>query len=216
MIMKEEKQWESKHDDVDTLFEKVLSQQRERLKNLDDLRQRIIGRFDYEARRLYAKKDFVARILSRRESLKKQKVSILRKMIQNGIVMDLKYLVSAPIIYSIIIPTLFLHIILEIYHQVCFRLYSIPLVSPREYFIFDRRHLPYLNAFEKINCFYCSYFNAFIAYAMEIGARTERYWCPIKHSKVTKARHAHYGRFFEYDDGEELRKKWAALRKFKK
>ncbi len=172
------------------------------------------ARLDAEKRRLYAKRYFATAVLQRRKLLRQQKVGVLRKMIQNGIVTDIKYLISAPIIYSVIVPTLLLHLILEIYHQTCFRLYGIPLVSPHDYFVFDRRHLPYLNTFEKINCFYCSYFNAFIAYAMEVGARTERYWCPIKHARLTKAQHDHYEHFVDYDDGVALRKQWTSIKRF--
>ncbi len=141
--MSSDKQQESMRDDVDTLFERVLTQQRNRLRSLDALRRRMTARLDVEMRRLYAKRSFALVVLQRRESLKRQKVGVLRKMIQNGIVTDLKYLISAPIIYSVVIPTVLLHIILEVYHQTCFRLYGIPLVSPQDYFVFDRRHLPY-------------------------------------------------------------------------
>jgi len=46
--------------------------------------------------------------------------------------------------------------------------------------VFDRAGLAYLNALEKLNCAYCSYGNGVIAYAREVAARTEQYWCPIK------------------------------------
>ncbi len=50
---------------------------------------------------------------------------------------------------------------------------------------------------------------------MEVGARTERYWCPIKHAKVTKSRHEHYEHFVDYDDGAALRTRWGAIKNFK-
>src|SRR3989339_342766 len=81
-------------------------------------------------------------------------------------------------------------------------------------FIFDRHLLPYLNWFEKFNCFYCSYFNCLISYVKEISARTERYWCPIKHSRPLKDEHSQYDKFVDYSDGEVLRKQWNRIRKF--
>ena len=107
-----------------------------------------------------------------------------------------------------------MHVMLEIYHQVSFRLYRIPRVKASEYFIFDRKKLPYLNWFEKFNCFYCSYYNCLISYMREISGRTERFWCPIKHSKRMPDEHKHYDLFADYDDAENFRKNWEKLRKF--
>jgi len=41
-----------------------------------------------------------------------------------------RYLLSAPFIYGMIVPALIWNLGLEIYHQICFRLYGIPLVKP--------------------------------------------------------------------------------------
>ena len=114
-----------------------------------------------------------------------------------------------------VIPAFFMHFGLEIYHQICFRLYNIPRCKPKEYFFFDRTHLAYLNWFEKFNCLYCSYFNGLVAYTKEVAGRTERFWCPIKHAKKMKYPHQEYGNFVEYLDGKELRKNWEDLRCFK-
>ena len=72
--------------------------------------------------------------------------------------------------------------------------------------VFDREDLPYLNIIEKFNCFYCSYGNGLAAYFREIAARTEQYWCPIKHARRIKPAHSSYARFFEYGDAESYRK----------
>ena len=64
----------------------------------------------------------------------------------------------------------------------------------------DRYHLFYLGRVEKFNCWYCEYFNGVIAYAREIAARTEQYWCPIKHSQVLKDTHSRYDKFFDFGD----------------
>ncbi len=145
--------------------------------------------------------------------LARQKVGVLRKILRRDMMMNVRYLVSMPFIYGVIVPTLFLHVVLEIYHRVCFRLYGIPRVCARDYFVFDRARLPYLNWLEKFNCLYCSYFNGFIAYAREVAARTERYWCPIKHARAIPSPHGHYRDFVAYDDGEQLRRRWSQLRR---
>ena len=64
----------------------------------------------------------------------------------------------------------------------------------------DRYNLFYLDRVEKINCWYCEYFNGVIAYVREIAARTEQFWCPIKHSKALKERHSRYEMFFDFGD----------------
>ena len=113
-----------------------------------------------------------------------------------------------------LVPVIALHLAIEIYHQICFRLYGIPLVNSREYFIYDRQLLPYLNWWEKINCFYCSYVNNFFRYCVEIGGRTERYWCPIKYSKRVSHTHSQYSKFVDYLDAKNFHEKWSELRNF--
>lgn len=118
-----------------------------------------------------------------------------------------KYIISWPFIYSMIIPAIILDIFLEIYHRICFPLYWIPLVKRSEYFVYDRRFLSYLNWFEKLNCFYCSYFNNLIGYTREIAWRTERFWCPIKHAKRVPDPHSYYEDFADYLDASDFRTK---------
>lgn len=125
-----------------------------------------------------------------------------------------RYLVSSPFIYGMIIPSVIWHLGIEIYHQICFRLYGIPLVNFREYFIYDRKLLSMLNIWEKVNCIYCSYVNNLIRYSAEIGGRTERYWCPIKYYRRITDTHSQYPKFIETDDPEKLYKQWEQLRDF--
>jgi len=66
--------------------------------------------------------------------------------------------------------------------------------------VLDRYNLFYLGSVEKINCLYCEYFNGVLSYIREIAARTEQFWCPIKHSKLLKDKHSRYGKFFDYGD----------------
>ena len=90
---------------------------------------------------------------------------------------------TAPVIYAMIVPLVLLDFFVSIYQRVCFPVYGIPNMNRGDYLIFDRHHLAYLNALEKLNCAYCSYANGLIAYVREIAGRTEQYWCPIKHAR---------------------------------
>lgn len=114
-------------------------------------------------------------------------------------------LLTAPVIYSVIVPLVLLDLFFTMYQAICFPVYGIPKVARYEYLIFDRRHLAYLNGLEKFNCFYCSYANGLIAYVREITARTEQYWCPIKHAQRVQAAHDRYRQFSEYGDAENYR-----------
>ena len=122
-------------------------------------------------------------------------------------------ILSAPFIYGMIFPFLLLDLCLAIYQSVCFRLYNIPLVQRSHYIVIDRHHLAYLNAFEKFNCVYCGYVNGLIAYTREIAARTEQYWCPIKHARKTLGSHERYINFIDYGNGENYHSKQLDLRR---
>ena len=90
---------------------------------------------------------------------------------------------------------------LEIYHQVCFRLYSIPLISRSAYIRIDRYRLGYLTWEEKLDCLYCGYANGLVHYASVIAAETEKYWCGIKHRKEAGFHPpAHHRYFLSYGD----------------
>ncbi len=114
---------------------------------------------------------------------------------------------TAPIIYSMIVPFILLDLLVTIYQAVCFPVYGIPKVRRRDYLVFDRHHLAYLNALEKFNCAYCSYANGLISYVREIASRTEQYWCPIKHARRLIGAHAHYATFEDYGDAEGYRRR---------
>jgi len=122
-------------------------------------------------------------------------------------------ILTAPVIYSGFVPFLLLDLFLWIYQAACFPIYGVPKVRRSAFLVFDRTDLPYLNAVERFNCFYCSYANGMAAYVREIAARTEQYWCPIKHARRIRAAHDRYPRFFEYGDAESYRKRLERLRK---
>jgi hypothetical protein len=112
----------------------------------------------------------------------------------------LAYVLSAPVIYSLIVPFALLDAWITLYQQVCFRVYGIPRVRRSDYFVIDRHRLGYLNAIEKLNCVYCGYANQLIEYAREIAARTEQFWCPIKHARRTRDPHGRASTFLDYGD----------------
>ncbi len=112
-------------------------------------------------------------------------------------------LLSAPLIYGMIVPLALLDVTISTYQSICFRVYKIPRVVRSEYIVIDRHRLPYLNTIQKLNCVYCGYGNGLIAYAREIVARTEQYWCPIKHATRPKGSHDREAKFFVYGDVEE-------------
>lgn len=64
-----------------------------------------------------------------------------------------------------------------------------------DYIVLDRPQLEYLNFFEKFHCNYCSYASGLVAYVVEILARTEQYFCPIKHARRIIGTHSRYRRF---------------------
>lgn len=125
----------------------------------------------------------------------------------------LSNILTVPIIWFCFFPAVFLDLVITIYHSICFPVYGIPKVKRSDYIVIDHQALRYLNAIEKINCIFCGYFNGLIAYVQEIAARTEQYWCPIKHGKRIVTIHSRYKKFLEYGDAVEYREKFEEIRK---
>jgi hypothetical protein len=125
---------------------------------------------------------------------------------------ELRHVVTAPVIYAVFLPLALADLFVTLYQHVCFPLYRIPRVKRGEHFFFDRSHLAYLNALEKLNCAYCSYANGLASYMREIVARTEQYWCPIKHARRMLHAHSYYGGFADFGDAEGYRRELQALR----
>lgn len=122
-------------------------------------------------------------------------------------------ILTVPVIWSCLIPSVMMDLFASIYQLICFRIYKIPLVKRDKYILIDRYSLNYLNTIEKINCVYCGYFNGVIAYVQEIAARTEQYWCPIKHARKIITMHSRYHKFIEYGDCKEYQQRLKQLRK---
>jgi hypothetical protein len=114
-------------------------------------------------------------------------------------------ILSVPLIYACLVPFLLLDLSVAIYQFVCFPIYRIPKVRRRDYLIFDRGRLAYLNAIEKVGCVYCSYANGLLAYVAEIAARTEQHFCPIKHAHPLAQPHSRYVLFLPYGDAHAYR-----------
>lgn len=127
----------------------------------------------------------------------------------------LKYVrlaLTAPVIYGLGVVIVAADLCATVYQQSCFRVYGIPRVRRGDYVVMDRGRLKYLSLFDKINCVYCEYANGVIGYVAEIVARTEWYWCPIKHGRAVTEPHAHYDKFLDYGDGANFRARLRVLR----
>lgn len=159
--------------------------------------------FSYEIRkrRVYFEKNVIIR--------HKEYVKRLFNYISDA---PVKHIVSAPIIWMCLIPTLIIDVTISMYQVICFPIYGIPKVNRKDYIVYDRQYLHYLNLIEKINCAYCSYFNGLIGYIQEIAARTEQFWCPIKHARHIKALHSRYQKFINYGDAAIYRSEIEKIR----
>jgi len=125
---------------------------------------------------------------------------------------ELRNVVTAPVIYAMIVPFALVDAALTIYQALCFPMYRVKKVKRTSYILIDRHHLPYLNSIEKINCVYCGYVVGVIGYAREISARTEQYWCPVKHAHKVLDPNRRYARYADFGDGENYHKMHAQLR----
>lgn len=119
---------------------------------------------------------------------------------------------TAPVIYGMAIPLVLFDLCVSFYQLTCFPIYRIAMVRRSDYFVMDHQHLAYLNVFEKVHCMYCSYAVGLLGYATEITARTEQYFCPIKHARKVLGIHSHYKDFLDYGDADKLHERIEALR----
>lgn len=122
-------------------------------------------------------------------------------------------LITGPIIYSMIIPLLVTDLFVSFYQMTCFPIYGIKKVRRDDYIIFDRQQLHYLNFIEKFHCTYCAYGSGMISYVSEIIARTEQYFCPIKHARKILGTHKRYAQFLEFGAAENYQAKLEAFRR---
>ena len=121
-------------------------------------------------------------------------------------------LITGPIIYGMIAPLLITDLFISFYQATCFPIYGIAKVRRGDFIVFDRQHLEYLNFIEKFHCTYCAYGAGLVAYMNEILARTEEYFCPIKHARKVLGSHARYARFLDYGEAAEYEAKLEEFR----
>jgi len=109
---------------------------------------------------------------------------------------------TGPVIYGMALPLVVFDLCVTFYQATCFPIYRIARVRRADYIVIDRQYLGYLNFYERFHCTFCAYANGLVAYAAEIIARTEEYFCPIKHAHKVLGTHDRYARFLEYGDAE--------------
>jgi hypothetical protein len=193
-------------------------------KTLEDILERLrIAQLDLEReveRLLSEKREEFHYTLHRGKVVFERSVRPLQRRQRTGLWRFLRqaplaYILSAPVIYGMVIPLVILDLSITVFQHLCFRVYGIPRVCRGDYLVIDRHHLDYLNAIEKLNCVYCGYANGLMAYAREITARTEQYWCPIKHAQRTLDAHRRAEKHFDYGDVDgwraglkQLRRDW--------
>ena len=112
-------------------------------------------------------------------------------------------LITGPVIYSMIVPLAIVDLCVSFYQATCFPIYRIDKVRRADYIVFDRQQLEYLNFIEKFHCTYCAYGTGLIAYIGEIVARTEQYFCPIKHARKILGTHSRYAGFLDFGDAAD-------------
>ncbi len=184
---------------INEILDRIKALELELESELDQARATI--RFRLENRRVL----FEREILDRHRQLK---INLFRY----AFFPKLRHVLTAPFIYALLPILLVLDLFASLYHAVCFPLLGIPKVKRSDYLIFDRRYLAYLNLLEMVNCVYCSYGNGLISYLKEIVARTEQYWCPIKHAQRILDAHTRYHKFVEYGDAERFRQELEKIR----
>ena len=145
---------------------------------------------------------------SARDAHRKLKTGVLRWLVRDRP----QNLLTGPLIYSMIFPLLMLDACVSFYQWVCFPIYGIARVRRGDYLVFDRRHLAYLNIIEKFHCTYCEYGNGLMAYMTEVLARTEQYFCPIKHAHKILGTHTRYNRFLDYGEAKAYEAKLEEFR----
>ena len=122
------------------------------------------------------------------------------------------FILTAPVIYALILPVVLLDLFVAIHQAICFPVYGIDKVRRGDHVVIDRHQPACLNGLQKLNCICCGYANGVLALAREVAARTAQYWCPIKHARRVADPHALYGNFTDFGDAEGFRARQSALR----
>ena len=131
------------HSDIDAIYKKM----RELEDQLEDYLDDLSDKFKYQFQNGRVKFDQAVAQEHRRS-----RVSLLQYLASAR----LMHIITAPVIYAMVIPLALLDITLALYQQICFRAYGVPIVPRWQYMIVDRNQLSYLNLVEKFNCIYCT------------------------------------------------------------
>jgi len=183
---------------------------REMILEIEDLKEKLQAEIaqqeeniDYEIKNGYVR--FENEVFSRQKENMKHLMVWFREI-------PLIQLFSAPIVYGMLLPALLLDLLLFVYTYVVGRVFKITFAHRKDYIVYDRHYLGYLNIVEKFNCLYCAYFNGLMQYSAAVAGRTELYFCPIKHAKKIAYTHHFYNDFFMYGDGDKYPKRLERLR----
>ena len=187
-------------DKIKELIEEIDAMKLKLAKEIDKQESHI----SYEIKNGYV--TFEQEVLAKQKKNMKNLLSWLREV-------PLSHLLTAPLIYAMVIPAIIFDVLLFVYQQVAFRVFKFEFIKRSDYMHFDHHYLGYLNPIEKLNCLYCSYFNGLMLYASAIAGRTELYFCPIKHAKKVVSQHKYYNEFLSYGDEEDYQNKLKELRK---
>ena len=177
---------------------------------LDELLNRLRQLEDEFEEKIDAQREAFRYRLNKRKVTFEQGIIREHRAIRKGIIRFLRDstlggLIVSPFVYVLIVPLLLLDLCLWLYQRTCFAAWGMEPVRRADYIVLDRGYLAYLNWIEKLNCLYCGYGNGLLAYAQEVAARTEQYWCPIKHAIRTRAGHRRSRRFLDYGDAGGFR-----------
>ena len=184
---------------IQQLLDQITRLEEELNATLEEQQSRL--RFQFEGRRVVFEQTV-------REAHQRIKLGVFRWFLT---VRPQNYL-TMPIIYGAAIPLVLFDLCVSLYQLLCFPVYGIPRVKRAQYIVFDHQHLAYLNIIEKAHCLYCSYGVGMLAYTSEIIARTEQFFCPIKHARKVLSEHSRYDCFLDYGAGEEFHRKLKEFR----
>ncbi|MBT3756341.1 MAG: hypothetical protein HOD64_00405 [Candidatus Cloacimonetes bacterium] len=118
---------------------------------------------------------------------------------------EITSILSIPFIWGMLLFFIVFDIALEIYHQISFRIFRLPIVDRSKYIKIDRHKLDYLSFPGKMRCAYCDYANGVLAYAVKITGETEKYWGAVKHEADSNfIEPPHQKDFVDFGDEEEF------------
>jgi hypothetical protein len=167
--------------------------------------------------KLEARRDELAFTLHRKKVVFEEEMRARHRALRTGLATylgetTLMGLATAVVTYAIVVPLVLLDLSVTLFQWICFPAWGMARVKRADHVVIDRQYLAYLNGIEKMHCVYCGYANGVIAYAREVAARTEQYWCPIKHARPGPPQHDRAREFLDYGDAEGWREKLEELR----